>query len=157
MLKKGPITISLLMIFACIILFSCDSDSSSSTSETATTRVYTCPMCNGSGKFEFMPGDLLAPVVDCSTCTGTGVVDAKTYNDALEMQSQMGSCSPKVGSGNQIQSQCPNCYGNGRCSACAGRGEKHYEGMYGHPGGVMDCPICRGTGRCQMCRGRGTI
>lgn len=44
---------------------------------------------------------------------------------------------------------CPNCHGSGKCSFCAGRGEKAYNGIY------YDCEICHGTGKCQSCYGRG--
>ncbi len=132
-------------------------------------QMYRCPMCNGTGIFEYMPGDVMAPRERCTGCNGTGAVDAATAQSIMEMQQRVNSTfgggnsgggyggggGNYGGGGNSGRNQCVNCYGNGKCPMCAGRGERRYEGMYGQPGGIMDCPTCHGSGRCQMCYGRG--
>ena len=119
-----------------------------------------CPMCNGTGVFDFMPGDIVAPKTKCTGCNGIGKVDQATATEIMKVQQQLAPTrKPSGGTTNSGRdySQCPDCYGNGKCSSCAGRGEKRYEGQYGQPDGIMDCPICHGTGRCQTCHGSGHI
>ncbi len=141
---------------------------SSSSRDNAKSQSYTiCPMCNGTGVFEFMPGDVRAPRYTCTGCNGKGRVTMEEAMKLMELQQEvnamMGGYSGNNYGGtygnnyNDGRRQCPICYGNGRCSMCAGRGEWNYNGMYGQPGGRMDCSGCHGTGRCQTCYGRGTI
>lgn len=42
------------------------------------TQMVTCPMCNGTGIFDFMPGDVMAPKQTCGACNGNGVCDVNT-------------------------------------------------------------------------------
>ena len=49
------------------------------------------------------------------------------------------------------ETDCPNCYGSGKCSYCAGRGWR----IVGDS--VQDCIICHGSGRCPSCHGKGKI
>ena len=123
-----------------------------------------CPMCGGTGVFEFIPGDAFAPKETCSACNGTGQCTAQTAQKVYEAQQVVnqqfgggGSSGGYSGGGssNVDRNQCVNCYGSGKCPMCAGRGERRYEGMYGQPGGIMDCPTCHGGGRCQFCGGSG--
>jgi len=54
-------------------------------------------------------------------------------------------------SNNQQNNTCVSCHGDGKCSSCAGRGQK--QNMYNHQ--YYDCTICRGSGKCQHCYGLG--
>lgn len=150
------LTSCLLMTFV-LLLVGCNGCSSK--------KDVTCPMCGGTGVFDFMPGDAFAPKQQCSACKGSGMVDEETAEELSEgiqkvnrMFGGNGNNSGYSNSNNNSQpvdNRCRGCYGSGKCSACAGRGEVRYDGMYGQPGGIMDCPSCKGTGRCQVCYGRG--
>lgn len=54
-------------------------------------------------------------------------------------------------SSNSDQLTCPDCHGSGKCTSCAGRGEKRFDGR------LSDCAICNGRGTCRLCYGRGWI
>ena len=54
-------------------------------------QMYRCPMCNGTGIFEYMPGDVMAPRERCTGCNGTGAVDAATAQSIMEMQQRVNS------------------------------------------------------------------
>lgn len=131
----------------------------------ASNNIVVCPMCNGTGIFEFMPGDIMAPRYQCSGCNGSGRVDANTASQILKSKADVdrmfnGGSQGSHGNRNSSRSderECWNCYGSGKCTMCAGRGERRYEGNYGMPGGIMDCSTCNGTGRCNVCHGRGTL
>ena len=47
-----------------------------------------CPMCGGTGVFEFMPGDVMAPKQICSGCGGNGIVTAETAQQIMETKRQ---------------------------------------------------------------------
>lgn len=53
------------------------------------TQVVTCPMCNGTGVFDFMPGDVIAPKQTCSACNGHGVCDVNTAQQAMQAKAQV--------------------------------------------------------------------
>lgn len=53
------------------------------------TQLVTCPMCNGTGIFEIMPGDLMAPRETCSACSGSGVCDANTAQQVMQAKAQV--------------------------------------------------------------------
>lgn len=44
-----------------------------------------CPMCGGTGIFDYMPGDIMAPKVKCEACSGTGQCDAETAGHLQQM------------------------------------------------------------------------
>ena len=44
-----------------------------------------CPMCGGTGIFDYMPGDIMAPKVKCEACSGTGQCDAGTAGQIQQM------------------------------------------------------------------------
>lgn len=48
--------------------------------------------------------------------------------------------------------ECPLCHGTGKCSSCAGRGEKRLD-----DGTPYDCWLCKGGGQCTSCHGKGRI
>lgn len=47
-------------------------------------QMVTCPMCNGTGIFDFMPGDVMAPKQTCTGCDGQGVCDASTARTIMQ-------------------------------------------------------------------------
>ena len=62
-----------------------------------------CPMCGGTGVFDYMPGDVMAPKQTCTGCGGNGTVTAETAQQIMEAKRQadamMGGNSPSYGSG----------------------------------------------------------
>lgn len=47
-----------------------------------------CPMCGGTGVFDFMPGDVMAPKQTCSGCGGNGTVTAENAQQIMEAKRQ---------------------------------------------------------------------
>ena len=47
-----------------------------------------CPMCGGTGVFDFMPGDVMAPKQTCTGCGGNGIVTAETAQQIMEAKRQ---------------------------------------------------------------------
>lgn len=64
-------------------------DETFSSGEVSGNDMVTCPMCNGSGVFEFMPGDVMAPRQTCSGCQGKGQVDRATAQKIIEAKQQI--------------------------------------------------------------------
>lgn len=66
-------------------------------------QMYVCPMCGGTGIFEFMPGDIMAPREICQGCNGKKVVTAKQAKSIIETKRQvnvmMGGNNGTSGSG----------------------------------------------------------
>ena len=62
-----------------------------------------CPMCGGTGVFDFMSGDVMAPKQTCTGCGGNGIVTAETAQQIMEMKGQvdamMGGGSSSNGGG----------------------------------------------------------
>lgn len=52
-------------------------------------QLVTCPMCNGTGIFDFMPGDMMAPKQTCSACNGNGVCDVNTAQQVMQAKAQV--------------------------------------------------------------------
>ena len=52
-------------------------------------QMVTCPMCNGTGVFDFMPGDVMAPKQTCGACNGNGVCDVNTAQQVRQAQAQI--------------------------------------------------------------------
>ncbi len=46
-------------------------------------------MCNGTGIFDFMPGDVMAPKQTCGACNGNGVCDANTAQQVMQAKAQI--------------------------------------------------------------------
>lgn len=112
-----------------------------------------CPMCHGSGTYTSMPGDVFAPVVTCPNCNGRKVVSVAA-SEVMQGSSQP-SYNQMPQQSNKEPLACPSCYGSGKCSGCAGRGEKNYSDLYGSH--RYECSICKGTGLCNGCHGSGHI
>lgn len=53
------------------------------------SQMVTCPMCNGTGIFDFMPGDVMAPKQTCSACNGNGVCDVNTAQQVTQAKAQV--------------------------------------------------------------------
>lgn len=53
------------------------------------TQLVTCPMCNGTGIFDFMPGDVMAPKQTCGACNGNGVCDVNTAQQVMQAKAQI--------------------------------------------------------------------
>lgn len=47
-----------------------------------------CPMCGGTGVFDFMLGDVMAPKQTCTGCGGNGIVTAETAQQIMEAKRQ---------------------------------------------------------------------
>ena len=72
----------------------CDGDYSSSElsesdNDKQEAQLVTCPMCNGTGIFDFMPGDVMAPKQTCGACNGSGMCDANTAQQVRQAQAQV--------------------------------------------------------------------
>lgn len=52
-------------------------------------QMVTCPMCNGTGIFDFMPGDVMAPKQTCGACNGIGVCDVNTAQQVMQAKAQV--------------------------------------------------------------------
>lgn len=117
-----------------------------------------CPMCEGTGIFDVDPGNIMSPKFKCSGCNGNGIVDINTAQLLIQGKKDIEKMINDDTNTQQpvnVDNRCRSCWGDGKCHACAGRGEVRYDGMYGQPDGKMDCPICHGKGICQTCYGRG--
>jgi hypothetical protein len=53
------------------------------------TQMVICPMCNGTGIFDFMPGDVMAPKQTCGACNGNGVCDVNTAQQVIQAKAQV--------------------------------------------------------------------
>lgn len=73
------------------------------------TQLVTCPMCNGTGIFDFMPGDVMAPKQICSACNGNGVCDVNTAQQVMQAKAQIDAMMGGGGSADGYSSG-----GNGR-------------------------------------------
>jgi len=100
-------TISYVFLLGCVFLISCGNSSksgsyennsfgeySSSETEDASyeeqeTQMVICPMCNGTGIFDFMPGDMMAPKQTCGACNGNGVCDVNTAQQVMQAKAQV--------------------------------------------------------------------
>lgn len=100
-------TISCVFLLGSVFLISCGNSSksgsyennsfgeySSSESEGAgyeeqEAQMVTCPMCNGTGIFDFMPGDMMAPKQTCGACNGNGVCDVNTAQQVIQAKAQV--------------------------------------------------------------------
>lgn len=56
--------------------------------ESESSQQVQCPMCGGTGVFDFMPGDVMAPKQTCTGCGGNGIVTAETAQQIMETKRQ---------------------------------------------------------------------
>ncbi len=97
----------LVFILSSFLLFSCgnskkrnpfesDSLGENSTSELEENnnggqeaQLVSCPMCNGTGIFDFMPGDVMALKQTCGACNGSGMCDVNTAQQVMQAKEQI--------------------------------------------------------------------
>lgn len=135
-----------------------------------------CSFCNGAGYY-YMPYfgrnvrcDLCGGRGTCAACSGMGYHQILYFYNGVTCRWEPAPVptpganiydlllptSTKGHSGyhSSGDSKCYTCHGSGRCTNCAGRGEKHtqyyYDGSYTH-----DCMTCKGRGTCNQCFGSG--
>jgi hypothetical protein len=100
-------TIGYFFLLGCVFLISCGNSSKSGSYENnpfgeytssesedvgyeeQETQMVTCPMCNGTGVFDFMPGDVMAPKQTCGACNGNGVCDVNTAQQVMQAKAQV--------------------------------------------------------------------
>lgn len=100
-------TIGYVFLLGCVFLISCGNSSKSGSYENnpfgeytssesedvgyeeQETQMVTCPMCNGTGVFDFMPGDVMAPKQTCGACNGNGVCDVNTAQQVMQAKAQV--------------------------------------------------------------------
>jgi len=100
-------TISYVFLLGSVFLISCGNSSKSGSYENNPFGEYTssesedagyeeqeaqmviCPMCNGTGIFDFMPGDVMAPKQTCGACNGNGVCDVNTAQQVIQAKAQV--------------------------------------------------------------------
>lgn len=75
--------------------------------ESESSQQVQCPMCGGTGVFELMPGDVMAPRQTCTGCGGNGIVTAETAQQIMEMKGQVdammgGGSSSNGGGGKRV-------------------------------------------------------
>jgi len=78
-------------------------DGAGSGTQASATQMVRCPMCGGTGIYEFMPGDVVAPRVTCSGCSGSGAVTPevaqKLVNGKAQVDAMMGGGGSSYGTG----------------------------------------------------------
>lgn len=71
--------------------------------ESESSQQVQCPMCGGTGVFDYMPGDVMAPKQTCTGCGGNGTVTAETAQQIMQAKRQadamMGGNGSSYGSG----------------------------------------------------------
>lgn len=100
-------TTGYVFLLGSVLLFSCGNSSKSGSSgdnsfgeysasesedddyDEQKTRMVTCPMCNGTGVFDYMPSDMMAPKEACSACNGNGVCDVNTAQQVMQAKAQV--------------------------------------------------------------------
>ena len=85
------------------------SESEENNSRVQEAQLVTCPMCNGTGIFDFMPGDVMAPKQTCGACNGNGVCDANTAQQVMQAKAQIDAM---MGDGSSTDGYCSG--GSGR-------------------------------------------
>lgn len=88
----------LLILTAISVFMSCGNSSSrkfqyDNGSENSITvddeqQMYVCPMCDGTGVFEYMPGDVMAPREVCQGCGGNKVVTEEQAEAIIQTKEQ---------------------------------------------------------------------
>ena len=68
---------------------SCSSDEVNYSEYVEQPQMVICPMCNGTGIFDFMPGDVMAPKQTCGACNGNGVCDVNTAQQVMQAKAQV--------------------------------------------------------------------
>lgn len=87
----------IVFLFIGLMMISCTSTNTNSENESSQRSVI-CPMCGGSGIFEYIPGDVMAPREQCAGCNGTGWC---TEEQAQNIQSFMNPAVQRTGRSSQ--------------------------------------------------------
>jgi hypothetical protein len=130
-------------------------------------QMVTCPGCNGTGVFDFAPGDIMAPKQTCAGCNGTGVCSAETAKELIKVQQlvngTMGGGAGGYSSGGTSDGSTVTC------GMCNGSGYYHWPGAPRYSGNsdpqwtnCMNCgqviDACSSHScRCQKCNGTGQV
>lgn len=152
------------------------STGSSTRTNTRPKTTEMCPMCNGTGIFEYMPGDIMAPREKCSGCNGTGWCDSETAQSIREMQQNVNSMfsvgsNTSYGSTTNVgQRTCTQCNGTGLVVVDKTHPDRIGLGLHPHeyvspdPGcTIIHCNICGKNhcvqvtrhANCTACNGTG--
>lgn len=87
--------------------------------------------------------------IPVSSCEPVGNMTVENDNGGNNNSSNTSSHH----SSSSSSKMCGQCYGNGRCNSCSGKGW-HY-GSYGNGDKRVNCSSCSGTGTCRWCGGTG--
>lgn len=78
-----------------------DEDEGDVDDEEQSSQQVVCPMCGGTGVFEYMPGDVMAPRQTCSGCNGNKFVTPEQARQITEAMNQVNSAIGGNPVGNQ--------------------------------------------------------
>lgn len=73
---------------------------------TAQQQKTVCPMCGGTGVFEFMPGDIMAPRMVCPGCNGNGAVTPAQARAIMEAKAQADALTGGTSYGGGYDTNC---------------------------------------------------
>ena len=91
----------ILLVLVGFMTIACAGSRTNSGNESEQSQLVICPMCGGSGIFEYMPGDIMAPREICAGCNGTGMC---TEEQARNIQGFMAPTHQSTGrSAQEIQ------------------------------------------------------
>lgn len=85
--------------------------------------------------------------------SSTELLNNSTVSEYDSGGNSSNSSSSTHQSSSSTSKMCGQCYGNGRCNSCSGKGW-HY-GSYGNGDKRVNCSSCSGTGTCRWCGGTG--
>lgn len=114
-----------------------------------------CFICNGTGWIITSSCNLCFGRGRCTYCGGTGGhLSHYSYNEGDQIANPYNSqpiINQPLPDPVSRTIECSSCHGSGKCSWCAGRGERRNQ----YTGTLKDCDICHGRGICTSCNGRG--
>jgi hypothetical protein len=142
-----------------------EADEPSAPVEEKQPKMVTCPGCQGTGIFDFAPGDIMAPKQTCVGCNGTGLCDEKTAEELIKVEQQVNGM---MGGGGY--SSGGNAGGSTvTCGMCNGTGTYHWPGAPRYSGNSdpqwTNCSNCgqvidacsSHSCRCRNCNGTGQV
>lgn len=145
-----------------------EADEPSAPVEEEKTQMVTCPSCNGTGIFDFAPGDIMAPKVTCAGCNGTGMCSAETAKELIKVQQQVNGMMGG-GAGNYSSGGYSSGGSTVTCGMCNGTGTYHWPGVPRYSGNSdpqwTNCSNCgqvidacnSHSCRCRNCNGTGQV
>lgn len=81
----NKIITSIILLFCSFAFCECSSHSGQ---RNDSKSLVSCPMCNGSGYYDVMPGDIFAPRGTCGLCNGTGKCTEDVANQMINAMQQ---------------------------------------------------------------------